>query len=108
MPDISVGSQIFDLVFHPSHSTAYTALLSGKVKAYSYDQEGNSKQTVSVKISQKSCRGITIDEDGGRLYTVGKGKGLQCVQPLYIPYDLANLICFFPMLTVLSIPPQAN
>ncbi|KAF5373801.1 hypothetical protein D9758_000832 [Tetrapyrgos nigripes] len=79
MPGISVGSQIFDLVFHPSHSTVYTALLSGKVKAIAYDQEGRSKQLFSIKISKKSCRGITANEDGSRLYVVGKGKGLHTI-----------------------------
>ncbi|EEB89391.1 hypothetical protein MPER_12513 [Moniliophthora perniciosa FA553] len=76
MPDISVGSQIFDLVFHPSHSTVYTALLSGKVKAVSYDKEGNHRQQFSIKLSQKSCRGITVNNDGTRLYAAGKGKGI--------------------------------
>ncbi|ESK91659.1 protein monoubiquitination-related protein [Moniliophthora roreri MCA 2997] len=76
MPDVSVGSQIFDLVFHPSHSTVYTALLSGKVKAVSYDKEGNHKQQFSIKLSQKSCRSITINSDGTRLYAAGKGKGI--------------------------------
>lgn len=77
MPDISIGSQIFDLVFHPSHSTVYTALLTGKVKAFAYDHEGRNKEVFSVKLSQKSCRGIAINEAGDKLYTVGKGKGLQ-------------------------------
>ncbi|THU88598.1 WD40 repeat-like protein [Dendrothele bispora CBS 962.96] len=79
MPDIPIGSQIFDLVFHPSHSTVYTALLSGKVQAISYDRAGRHKQLFSVKISQKSCRGITINEDGSKLYIVGKGKGLHTI-----------------------------
>ncbi|KAK7467459.1 hypothetical protein VKT23_004512 [Stygiomarasmius scandens] len=79
MPDISVGSQVFDIVFHPSHSTVYTALLSGKVKAFAYDREGRHKQVLSLKISQKSCRGITINEDGSKLYVVGKGKGLHTI-----------------------------
>ncbi|KAK7050019.1 hypothetical protein VNI00_005450 [Paramarasmius palmivorus] len=79
MPDVSVGSQIFDLVFHPSHPTAYTALLSGKVKAITYDQDGNHKQQFSVKTSQKSCRGITINDDGSRLYTGGKGKAIHTI-----------------------------
>lgn len=77
MTDVSVGAQIFDLVFHPSHSTVYTALLNGKVKAFAYDQQGRHKEVFSVKLSQKSCRGIAINEAGDKLYTVGKGKGLQ-------------------------------
>ncbi|KAJ3764463.1 WD40-repeat-containing domain protein [Lentinula raphanica] len=82
MSDVSVGSQIFDLVFHPSHATVYTGLLSGKVKAFAYDQNGRSKEVFSVKVSQKSCRGIAINDDGGRLYTVGKGKGLHTIDTL--------------------------
>ncbi|KAJ4490020.1 WD40-repeat-containing domain protein [Lentinula aciculospora] len=79
MSDVSVGSQIFDLVFHPSNTTVYTALLSGKVKAFAYNQYGRSKEVFSIKLSQKSCRGIALSEDGGRLYIVGKGKGLHTV-----------------------------
>ncbi|KAJ3746592.1 WD40-repeat-containing domain protein [Lentinula detonsa] len=79
MSDVSVGSQIFDLVFHPSHATVYTGLLSGKVKAFAYNQNGRTKEVFSVKVSQKSCRGIAINEDGARLYTVGKGKGLNTI-----------------------------
>ncbi|KAE9405541.1 WD40 repeat-like protein [Gymnopus androsaceus JB14] len=79
MTDVSVGAQIFDLVFHPSHSTVYTALLNGKVKAFAYDQQGRHKEVFSVKLSQKSCRGIAINEAGDKLYTVGKGKGLHTI-----------------------------
>ncbi len=59
MPDVSVGSQIFDIAFHPTHCTAYAALLTGKVKAISYDHQGRSKETFSVSVSQRSCRGIS-------------------------------------------------
>ncbi|KAF5355394.1 hypothetical protein D9757_012546 [Collybiopsis confluens] len=79
MSDISAGSQIFDLIFHPSHSTVYTALLSGKVKAFAYDQEGRNKQVLSIRVSHKSCRGLTINEDGTRIYAVGKGKCLHTI-----------------------------
>ncbi|KAJ4486864.1 WD40-repeat-containing domain protein [Lentinula lateritia] len=79
MSDVTIGSQIFDLIFHPSHATVYTALLSGKVKAFAYNHHGRTKEVFSIKLSQKSCRGIAINEDGGRLYTVGKGKGIHTI-----------------------------
>ncbi|KAJ8083195.1 hypothetical protein PM082_009065 [Marasmius tenuissimus] len=79
MAEISVGSQIFDLVFHPSHATLYTASLSGEVKGISYDREGKHQQQFSIKVSKKSCRGITLNEDGTRLYAVGKGKGIYTI-----------------------------
>lgn len=79
MPEISVGAQIFDLVFHPSHSTVYTGLLTGHVKAYSYDDAGNHKRAFSVRPSKRSCRGLAINQDGTNLYAVGKSKALKCV-----------------------------
>ncbi|KAK0205496.1 WD40-repeat-containing domain protein [Desarmillaria ectypa] len=79
MPDVSVGSQIFDIVFHPTHCTAYAALLSGQVKAISYDHQGRSKESFSVSVSQRSCRGISINGDGSNIYVVGKGKALHTI-----------------------------
>ncbi|KAL0578813.1 hypothetical protein V5O48_003180 [Marasmius crinis-equi] len=79
MAEISVGSQIFDLVFHPSHATLYTASLSGEVKGVSYTREGKNQQQFSIKVSKKSCRGITLNEDGTRLYVAGKGKAIYAI-----------------------------
>ncbi|KAF9256010.1 WD40 repeat-like protein [Marasmius fiardii PR-910] len=79
MPEISVGSQIFDLVFHPTQATLYTALLSGEVKGITYTREGKHQQQFSIKVSQKSCRGVTLNEDGTKLYVAGKGKGMHTI-----------------------------
>ncbi|PBK63827.1 WD40 repeat-like protein [Armillaria solidipes] len=79
MPDVSVSSQIFDIAFHPTHCTAYAALLSGKVKAISYDHQGRSKELFSVSVSQRSCRGISVNGDGSNIYVVGKGKALHTI-----------------------------
>lgn len=76
MPDINVGAQIFDLVFHPSHSTVYTGLLTGEVKAFTYDEQGNHENKFSIRPSKKSCRGLTMSESGDKLWAVGKGKAL--------------------------------
>jgi 6-phosphogluconolactonase (cycloisomerase 2 family) len=87
MPEIPVGAQIFDLVFHPSHSTVYTGLLTGHVRAFSYDDQGNHKRTFSVRPSKRSCRGLAINEDGTHLYAVGKSKALKCVLQKSVPTD---------------------
>jgi hypothetical protein len=79
MPEIPVDAQIFDLVFHPTFSTVYTGLLTGYIKAFAYDQQGNHKNVFSLRPSKKSCRGLSINEDGSYLYAVGKSKALQCV-----------------------------
>ncbi len=77
MPDIAVGAQIFDLVFHPTESLVFTGLLTGEVKAFGYDEQGNHECKFSVKPSKRSCRGLTMSEDGSKLWAVGKGKTLQ-------------------------------
>ena len=79
MPEIPVGAQIFDVVFHPTFSTVYTGLLTGYVKAFSYDDQGNHKPAFSVRPSKSSCRGLSLDQDGSHLYAVGKGKSLKYV-----------------------------
>lgn len=79
MPEIPVGAQIFDVVFHPTFSTVYTGLLTGFVKAFSYDDQGNHKPAFSVRPSKSSCRGLSLDQDGSHLYAVGKGKSLKYV-----------------------------
>ena len=76
MPDISVGTQIFDLVFHPTESIVYAGLLTGEVKAFGYDEQGQHDQRFTLKPSKRSCRGLAIDEQGDRIWSVGKGKSL--------------------------------
>ncbi|KAJ7130196.1 WD40-repeat-containing domain protein [Mycena epipterygia] len=78
MPAIPVGAQIFDLVFHPTHSTVYTGLLTGQVKAFAYDQDTH-KKTFSVRPSKRSCRALTINDDGSRLYAAGKAKAIHTI-----------------------------
>ncbi|CAA7269911.1 unnamed protein product [Cyclocybe aegerita] len=79
MPEIPVGAQIFDVVFHPTVSTVYAGLLTGHVKAFAYDEQGNHKALFSVRPSKSSCRGLSLDEDGKHLYAVGKAKALYTV-----------------------------
>ena len=79
MAVIPVGSQIFDLAFHPSSNVVYTGLLNGKVKAFTYDDQGAHSEAFSLRISKRSCRGLALSPDGSSLYAVGKNRTLQCV-----------------------------
>jgi hypothetical protein len=79
MPVIPVGSQIFDLAFHPTSDVVYTGLLDGKVKAFTYDEQGAHSAALSLRISKRSCRGLALSPDGSSLYAVGKTRSLQCV-----------------------------
>jgi WD40 repeat protein len=79
MPVIPVGSQIFDLAFHPTSDVVYTGLLDGKVKAFTYDDQGAHSAALSLRISKRSCRGLALSPDGSSLYAVGKTRCLQCV-----------------------------
>ena len=95
MPEIPVGAQIFDVVFHPTFSTVYTGLLTGFVKAFSYDDQGNHKPAFSVRPSKSSCRGLSLDQDGSHLYAVGKGKSLKYViQSLWLWLSPYLEFCF--------------
>ncbi|KIK99547.1 hypothetical protein PAXRUDRAFT_822622 [Paxillus rubicundulus Ve08.2h10] len=76
MPDIPVGSQIFDLVFHPTHPTVYAGLLNGSVKAFRYDEQGQHEQTFSIRPSKRSCRCVATNEDGSHLFAAGKAKSI--------------------------------
>ena len=76
MTDIKTNAQIFDIVFHPSESTVYVGLLTGGVKAFRYDEQGQAEELFSARPSKRSCRGLAASEDGSRLYAVGKGKAL--------------------------------
>ena len=79
MPVIPVGSQIFDLAFHPSSNVVYTGLLNGIVKAFTYDDQGAHSEAFSLRISKRSCRGLALSPDGSSLHAVGKNRTLQCV-----------------------------
>ena len=76
MPEINVGAQIFDIAFHPSTSLAYTALLTGHIKSFAYNVQGDLQKVSELRPSKKSCRGLSMNHDGSRLCSVGKGKSL--------------------------------
>jgi len=79
MPEISVGAQIFDVVFHPHRPIVYTGLLTGHIKSYSYNDQGAATPIFSVRPSKRSCRGLSLNAEGSKLYAVGKAKTLKYV-----------------------------
>lgn len=84
MPDIHLGSQIFDLAFHPTCSVVYTGLLNGAVKAFSYDEQGQHHQTFSLRPSRRSCRCLATDHNGAHLFAAGKAKSILYVCPPWL------------------------
>lgn len=80
MPDIPLDSQLFDLAFHPSHSTVYVAQLTGHVRAIEYsDDDGSHKPSFSLRLSKRSCRALALDQKGDRLWAAGKSKTVHTV-----------------------------
>ncbi|TBU52287.1 WD40 repeat-like protein [Dichomitus squalens] len=79
MPDIPVGAQIFDLAFLPEQPLVTTGLLTGYIKAFSYDEQGNYEEKFSIRPSKKSCRTLAVTEDGSKLWAAGKAKAIYTV-----------------------------
>jgi WD repeat-containing protein 55 len=74
--NVPLNSQVFDLVFHPEHSTVYAGLLTGQVKGVSYDHFGNHNIALSLTLSNKSIRTVELNQDGSTLFAGGKAKAL--------------------------------
>jgi hypothetical protein len=77
MPDVHLGTQVFDLAFNPKHDIVYTGLLNGHVKAFSYDNEGACSLKFDVRPTKKTARSLAINSDGLELYSVSKDKAIQ-------------------------------
>lgn len=76
MPIINTGAQVFDLAFHPSEQNVFVGLLTGEVKAFRYDDEGQHEEKFNIRPSKRSCRGLELNGDGSQLFAVGKAKAL--------------------------------
>ncbi|KZP15864.1 WD40 repeat-like protein [Athelia psychrophila] len=79
MPDIPCGGQIFDFAFHPNQPIVYTGLITGEVKAFGYDEQGNHDSRFVCKPSKKSCRSLELNTSGEKLWSVGKAKTLHTI-----------------------------
>ncbi|KAJ7594186.1 WD40-repeat-containing domain protein [Mycena floridula] len=76
MPDLPLGSQVFDLVFHPTITNIYAGLLNGNLSTVTYDHYGDCKISSSLGLSKRSLRAVTINQDGSRVFAAGKGKSI--------------------------------
>jgi hypothetical protein len=73
----SAPFQPFDLAFHPSEPFVYASLLTGEVKAFKYDEgNGETSRKWSVRPTKKCARSLVVQEDGSRVWAVGKAGGL--------------------------------
>ncbi|KAG9094058.1 WD repeat-containing protein jip5 [Ceratobasidium sp. 370] len=76
MPDLNLGTQVFDLVFSPTHDIVFAGLLNGHVKAFSYNNDGICEPKFAVRPSKKTARSLAISPDGLELYSVSKDKSI--------------------------------
>ncbi|KAG8744546.1 WD repeat-containing protein jip5 [Ceratobasidium sp. 414] len=76
MPDLDLGTQVFDLVFSPTHDIVFAGLLTGHVKALSYNDDGTCEPKFAVRTSKKTARSLAISPDGLELYSVSKDKSI--------------------------------
>ncbi|KIJ25297.1 hypothetical protein M422DRAFT_96454, partial [Sphaerobolus stellatus SS14] len=80
MPDIPLGNHVFDLEFHPKTNHVYTGLLTGDIKAFSYDNDdGSCIPTFSLRPTKRSCRGLAVDLSGSHLWSVSKDKTIHVI-----------------------------
>ncbi|CAE6531914.1 unnamed protein product [Rhizoctonia solani] len=70
-------TEVFDLAFNPKHDIVYAGLLSGHVKAFSYDDEGTCIPKFDTRPTKKTARSLTTDSDGLELYSVSKDRSIQ-------------------------------
>lgn len=68
MPIIPLGSQPFDLAFHPSAPLVYTANLDGTLTTINYPTQS------TLKLSKRPIRCISAAD--GHVYAAGKAKAI--------------------------------
>lgn len=94
--DIALSSDALDVSFHPDENKHVLAvgLISGKIQLFDYSAlvhqdetngENSSKKRYkrlwSVRPSHKSCRGVTFDSTGSKLYAIFKDRSLMALDP---------------------------
>ncbi|CEL54946.1 WD repeat-containing protein JIP5 OS=Laccaria bicolor (strain S238N-H82 / ATCC MYA-4686) GN=JIP5 PE=3 SV=1 [Rhizoctonia solani AG-1 IB] len=79
MPDLDLGTQVFDLVFNPKHDIVYTGLLSGHVKAFSYHDDGSCTPKFDVRATKKTVRSLVVDSEGRELFSVSKDRSIHVI-----------------------------
>ncbi|KAG9102703.1 WD repeat-containing protein jip5, partial [Ceratobasidium sp. 392] len=79
MPDLDLGTQVFDLAFSPTHDLVFTGLLTGHVKAFQYNDDGSCEPKFSIRPTKKTARSLAIKPDGSELYSVSKDKSINTI-----------------------------
>ncbi|EUC61358.1 WD repeat protein JIP5, putative [Rhizoctonia solani AG-3 Rhs1AP] len=79
MPDVDLGTQVFDLAFNPKHDIVYTGLLSGHVKAFAYDDEGICTPKFDIRPAKRTARSLATDSEGLELYSVSKDRSIHVI-----------------------------
>ncbi|WFC98619.1 hypothetical protein MYAM1_001349 [Malassezia yamatoensis] len=89
--DISLSSDALDISFHPNENVHWLAvgLINGKVQLIDYSPLASLSSTESKdasqklhrrvwshRISRKSCRGVTFNKEGNRIYAIFKDRSL--------------------------------
>ncbi|ORY22972.1 WD40-repeat-containing domain protein [Naematelia encephala] len=76
MPDIRLKNQPFDVVFHPQSPVIYGAILTGEVKAFRYDEEGEASTSWSVRPTRRAARAISVEASGDSIWVGAKSGAL--------------------------------
>ncbi|CAE6365975.1 unnamed protein product [Rhizoctonia solani] len=79
MPDVDLGSQVFDLAFNPKHNIVYTGLLNGHIKAFAYDDQGTCTSKFDLRPTKRSARSLVVDMEGLELYSVSKDRSIHVI-----------------------------
>ncbi|CUA70975.1 WD repeat-containing protein JIP5 [Coprinopsis cinerea okayama7 len=79
MPDVDLGSQVFDLAFNPKHDIVYTGLLNGHIKAFAYDDQGTCTSKFDIRPTKRSARSLGVDQEGLELYSVSKDRSIHAI-----------------------------
>ncbi|KAH8954928.1 hypothetical protein BDL97_08G106900 [Sphagnum fallax] len=67
--DIDVGTQPFDLAFHPSASLVAVSLITGRLHLYEYGDGRQPERKWNVSAHSESCRAVRFTGDGRLLLT---------------------------------------
>lgn len=75
--EIDVGTQPFDLAFHPSANLVAVALITGHVQLYKYGGEGGDVARLwSSSAHSESCRAVRFVQDGEYALTASPDKSI--------------------------------
>ncbi|KLT39420.1 WD40 repeat-like protein [Cutaneotrichosporon oleaginosum] len=72
MPEIKLRNQPFDVAFSPRASVLCAALLTGEIKAWTYDDAGATTTAWSARPTKRTARALHFSPDGNDIWMGGK------------------------------------